>query len=526
MHIQNTTISYLTIKFPIIFFKDITLLKMALLFSSWRNYNSMKLSYLFTLCWLFFYVLPTCAQNEVQNNSFPFWKLKGNTLTDTALNFVGTTDLEGLTFRTNNIRRMTIDEIGQVGIGTVNPINTLQVNGDIRIGMVRTGPFGTLPGNGNLLYFSGGPAASGYDSDNTDPIYFNRLNLAADVSELRLTIGDNPGPANLDNFSLGSIGSNYDLFFVRTDGNIGIGTRTPDSRLDVHGKTTISRDGITECCSNDATLALAELTTGAGGTGRVSSISFHNGNQFQGQLSLVADATGIGIVAGRLRLSTSGLGGGGLGLQITGGLYYGNGDSRTETRNDAGLQGNAGAQSGFYETTNPVNYPAGASSWWHLIDTRHSNNANNYAMQIAGSFFDQRLFFRKTNGAGNTGWNELLSTPQGVAPIQIHSFTLNTNHTPDANTPTFDINTNIAVANFDCILAEWNTAFDIQESTRRNRRMWLYHNTSTNNWHVSINVGAHSNANPNWTNTDVKCLCFTKSFVNWNGNPRNTLNNW
>lgn len=86
----------------------------------------------------------------------------------------------------------------------------------------------------------------------------------------------------------------------------------------------------------------------------------------------------------------------------TGSLGFGLSNVRTETRNDAGISGAAGAQSGFFETSAPTNFPTGASSWWHLIDVRHSNNANNYALQIAGSFFDQNLWFRKTNGSGAT----------------------------------------------------------------------------------------------------------------------------
>lgn len=97
----------------------------------------------------------------------------------------------------------------------------------------------------------------------------------------------------------------------------------------------------------------------------------------------------------------------------SGSFGFGNGNQRTETRVDAGLQGNGGAQSGFFETSAPVNYPTGATSWWHLIDSRHSNTGNNYALQIAGSFFDQQLWFRKTNGNGATGWSQLLSTNNG-----------------------------------------------------------------------------------------------------------------
>ena len=105
-------------------------------------------------------------------------------------------------------------------------------------------------------------------------------------------------------------------------------------------------------------------------------------------------------------------------LEINGTFGYGDGiagtyRSRTESRADAGLQGSSGAQSGFFQTSAPApaaNWPTGAASWWHLLDVRHSNDANNYAMQFAGSFFDQRLYFRKTNSAANTAWSEVLTS--------------------------------------------------------------------------------------------------------------------
>ncbi len=68
----------------------------------------------------------------------------------------------------------------------------------------------------------------------------------------------------------------------------------------------------------------------------------------------------------------------------------------TLTRDNAGLQGHAGATSGFFDTSNPVNYPSGAQSWWHLLDVRHHNIYNNFAMQFAGNFYDQEPYFRKT----------------------------------------------------------------------------------------------------------------------------------
>ena len=52
----------------------------------------------------------------------------------------GSSGRNGLGFFTNNTRRMTIDSTGQVGIGTINPLQTLHVNGNTYLaGNVRIG---------------------------------------------------------------------------------------------------------------------------------------------------------------------------------------------------------------------------------------------------------------------------------------------------------------------------------------------------------------------------------------------------
>jgi hypothetical protein len=94
---------------------------------------------------------------------------------------------------------------------------------------------------------------------------------------------------------------------------------------------------------------------------------------------------------------------------------------RTLTRDDASLRGDAGARSGFFETNVPTNYYSGASSWQHLIEARHTNDGNNYAMQIAGSFFDQDFWVRKINNVVNTPWNKLLHSGNIASFNQLHS---------------------------------------------------------------------------------------------------------
>lgn len=86
-------------------------------------------------------------------------------------------------------------------------------------------------------------------------------------------------------------------------------------------------------------------------------------------------------------------------------VYWGSSASRTETKNNAGSQA---SKSGFFETSTPTNYPE-ATNWHHLIEARHSNDSNNYALQIAGSFFNQNLYFRKTNNSPTTAWSRVIA---------------------------------------------------------------------------------------------------------------------
>ncbi|MFV0329538.1 MAG: hypothetical protein ACK5KL_06915 [Dysgonomonas sp.] len=61
------------------------------------------------------------------------WSLTGNTGTTTGVNFLGTTDAQGLAFKTNNTERIRIASTGNVGIGITVPSASLHVNGDMKL---------------------------------------------------------------------------------------------------------------------------------------------------------------------------------------------------------------------------------------------------------------------------------------------------------------------------------------------------------------------------------------------------------
>ena len=145
----------------------------------------------------------------------------------------------GVENRTLTIARNT------VGIGVTNPDKTLVVNGDVRLGVIKT--TGTDPaGYGNKLYFSGGPRLTAtVDGDNGDELYIARYNKAENVSELHVNIGDGDSTPGEDRFIVGfkEDGTTFkDTLIVQNDGKVGIVTDVlnfvPQTTLHVKGKRT------------------------------------------------------------------------------------------------------------------------------------------------------------------------------------------------------------------------------------------------------------------------------------------------
>ncbi len=230
--------------------------------------------------------------------------------------------------------------------------------------------------------------------------------------------------------TIDAAGVKYDNTMAVVNDKVGIGTTNPLSPLHLVGGSPMST-GWNKTLTLQATYPTIIFNSNAQKWGGIGYDFSSNMNFWVGGSSddIAATATaaisitqngkvGIGTSAPTEKLEVNG------NLLLSGAIKYGNSGVRTESRNNAGLQGNAGAMSGFYETYAPLNFPKDDSNWWHLIDTRHSNNTNNYAMQFAGSFFDQKLYFRKTNNSPTQPWREVLTAdPNGELTIGKSDYT-------------------------------------------------------------------------------------------------------
>ncbi|GGH25011.1 hypothetical protein GCM10007423_08910 [Dyadobacter endophyticus] len=158
------------------------------------------------------------------------WSLTGNAGINPATNYIGTTDAQPLLLRTNAAERFRITPTGNIGIGNAAPLVPLA--------------FASVVG-AKLSFF---------DSGANDQVGFG-------VSSNQFNYHTVPGADHVF-FAGGRNGDGTELFRMKGNGNVGIGTNTPSAKLDVNGTARIAGSAGT-----------ATAITGRDGTGNISNIT-------------------------------------------------------------------------------------------------------------------------------------------------------------------------------------------------------------------------------------------------------------
>jgi hypothetical protein len=150
------------------------------------------------------------------------WSLAGNGVTNPATDFVGTTDIQPLVVKTNNIERLRVTDAGRVGIGLSTPRTRLHVSSSFNPGTY-------LITGGTVAAFEGSKDA--HISLMANSSYSGAVNFASDLSPIQGFINyDNP--KNEMNFGTNSASK----MTITSTGNVGIGQTVPLAKLDVNGE--------------------------------------------------------------------------------------------------------------------------------------------------------------------------------------------------------------------------------------------------------------------------------------------------
>ncbi len=177
------------------------------------------------------------------------WLLTGNKNTTPTTNFLGTTDVNSLAIRTNNIERMRVDPLGNIGIGTTTPQQMLDIkNGSLLIS--NTGNAGSL-----MIASNGGANTTSITTTTQTANIIYQLPSAIGTKNQVLTIMNVIGnTASLDwtNVSgggndwllTGNTGTTAGTNFLGTKDNQAVDIRANNTiQLRVRPDSVIQRDG-------------------------------------------------------------------------------------------------------------------------------------------------------------------------------------------------------------------------------------------------------------------------------------------
>ena len=167
-------------------------------------------------------------------------------------------DNDELKFFTSGSARAIIDSAGNVGIGTTSPSFPLDIIGTLRVSEAQTWLRSNSNSSATLYVNQEGSDASAVFSggnvgiDASSPTHKLHINAAANNSSAALFIDAKTRSDTVDLVKIdgGVASNNNNVFTIKSDGNVGIGTTNPGERLDVNGRLYIANSTAPTTTSN------------------------------------------------------------------------------------------------------------------------------------------------------------------------------------------------------------------------------------------------------------------------------------
>lgn len=168
------------------------------------------------------------------------WSLTGNTGTTAGTHFIGTTDGQGLAFRTQNTERMRVSNTGFVGINTATPnrrLHVLESNASTTLAQLLIEQSGTGDAFLNMGLTGG-----------------RHYSMGVDNSDSKFKLGTHA--------TIGTAVTTGTIFTLQPTGEFGLGTVTPDQHMEISG----TGNQYLRVTSTNGTIAGIELKRAGGGS--------------------------------------------------------------------------------------------------------------------------------------------------------------------------------------------------------------------------------------------------------------------